>query len=229
MHAQTVILDGQTAILGQALLSSLNWQLKEDCIRMRIFVLKAHKAPTDSALFLAAVGLNAHVEILAHALMNALFISKSHRADVIVHLVLESSRDYSRTITFTASEVGDLGGFGEQALLSSIARALDAARDLKKAATVKVEAGVKVRALSFEHLIKELSENYPVYLLDRKGVDIRTVEFAGDVCFLLTDHIPIARKTLNSIKRLGATKISLGPRMLFAAQCIVLIHNELDR
>ena len=192
-------------------------------------MLKARKAPTDSTPFLASVGQDAHVEILAHALMNALFISKSHRDDVIVHLVLESSRDYSRTITFTASEIGDLGGFAEQALLNAIARALDAARDLKKAAAVEVEAGVKVRALSFEHLIKELSKSYPIYLLDRKGVDIRKVEFAGDVCFLLTDHIPIARKTLNGIKRLGAIKISLGPRMLFAAQCIVLIHNELDR
>ena len=192
-------------------------------------MLKARKAPTDGASFLATVGQDAHVEILAHGLMNALFVAKSHRADVIVHLVLESSKDFSRTITFTAAEVGDLGGFGEQALLNSIARALDAARGLQKAAAVAVEAGVMVRALSFEHLVKELAESYPVYLLDRKGADIRTVEFASDACFLLTDHIPMPRKTLNSLKRLGATKISLGPRMLFASQCIVLIHNELDR
>jgi tRNA (pseudouridine54-N1)-methyltransferase len=196
---------------------------------MRVFVIKARKAPTESAAFLAAAGQDAHVEILAHALMNALFVAKSHRADVIVHLVLESSQDYSRTITFTASELGDLGGFGEQALLNSIARALDVAGGLQKAEAVTVEAGVMVRALSFEHLIKKLAESYPVYLLDRKGADIRTLELTSDACFLLTDHIPMPRKTLNSLKRLGATRISLGPRMLFASQCIVLIHNELDR
>ncbi|HCD5132662.1 TPA: tRNA (pseudouridine(54)-N(1))-methyltransferase TrmY, partial [Vibrio parahaemolyticus] len=28
--------------------------------------------------------------------------------------------------------------------------------------------------------------------------------------------------------RLGTEKISLGPKMLFASQCVVLIHNELD-
>ena len=196
---------------------------------MRVFVLKARKAPTHSGSFLAAVGQDAHVEILAHGLMNALFVAKSHRSDVIVHLVLESSKDYSRTITFTASEIGDLGGFGEQPLLNSIARALDAAAGLQKAAAVAVESGVMVRALSFEHLIKELAESYPLYLLDKKGADIRNVEFAPDACFLLTDHIPMPRKTLNSLKRLNATKISLGPRMLFASQCVVLIHNELDR
>jgi tRNA (pseudouridine54-N1)-methyltransferase len=196
---------------------------------MRVFVLKARKAPTDKAAFLASAGKGAYVEILAHALMNALFVAKSHRTDVIVHLVLESSRDYSRTITFTAAKVGDLGGFGESALLNVIARALDAGQDLQKADEVAVEEGVLVRALSFEHLVKELAESYPVYLLDRKGTDIRTVEFGRDACFLLTDHIPMPRKTINSLKRLGATKISLGPRMLFASQCIVLIHNELDR
>jgi tRNA (pseudouridine54-N1)-methyltransferase len=31
------------------------------------------------------------------------------------------------------------------------------------------------------------------------------------------------------MKRLGATPLSVGPKLLFAAQCIVLIHNELDR
>ena len=37
------------------------------------------------------------------------------------------------------------------------------------------------------------------------------------------------RKTFNSLERLGAKKITLGPRMLFASQCVVLIHHELDQ
>ncbi|NCO46791.1 MAG: tRNA (pseudouridine(54)-N(1))-methyltransferase TrmY, partial [Vibrio sp.] len=36
------------------------------------------------------------------------------------------------------------------------------------------------------------------------------------------------KKSWNSLKRLNTQKISLGPRMLFASQCIVLIQNELD-
>ncbi|MEK6193153.1 MAG: tRNA (pseudouridine(54)-N(1))-methyltransferase TrmY, partial [Deltaproteobacteria bacterium] len=42
------------------------------------------------------------------------------------------------------------------------------------------------------------------------------------------DHIPMPKKSFNSLKRLGAQKISLGPKMLFASQCIVLINNQLD-
>ena len=60
---------------------------------MRTFVLRARAAPTDSRLLLAEVGGDAHAEVLAHTLMNAIFVAQSHRADVVVHLVLESTRD----------------------------------------------------------------------------------------------------------------------------------------
>ena len=55
---------------------------------MRVFVLRARSAPTHSQDLLDAVGKDAHTEILAHTLMNAIFVAQSHRADVIVHLVL---------------------------------------------------------------------------------------------------------------------------------------------
>ena len=37
------------------------------------------------------------------------------------------------------------------------------------------------------------------------------------------------KKILPSLERLGARKLSLGPTMLFASQCVVLIHYELDQ
>jgi tRNA (pseudouridine54-N1)-methyltransferase len=64
--------------------------------------------------------------------------------------------------------------------------------------------------------------------MDKKGDNIRELAFAENPCFLLTDHIPMPKKSYNSLKRLGAQKISLGPKMLFASQCIVLINNQLD-
>src|SRR3954452_19428201 len=99
---------------------------------MRVFVLRARSAPTDSQQLLEAVGREAHTEILAHTLMNAVFVAQSHRPDVIVHLVLESTKDYSRTISFNSNEMRDIGGFHEQALLGKIARALDVSRGMGK-------------------------------------------------------------------------------------------------
>ncbi len=44
---------------------------------MRTFVLRARAAPTDSQKLLAAIGQEAHPEILAHTLMNAVFVAQS--------------------------------------------------------------------------------------------------------------------------------------------------------
>ena len=196
---------------------------------MRTFVLRARAAPTDSRKLLDSVGKEAHSEILAHTLMNAIFVAQSHRADVTIYLVLESTLDFSRTIRFDANAMHDIGGFHEQALLGKIAKALDASRGMGKEETRPVESGVTIRTLSFERLVQELGEEHQLYVMDPKGSPIREQVFEGNPCFLLTDHIPMPKKILPSLERLGAKKITLGKTMLFASQCVVLIHHELDQ
>lgn len=195
---------------------------------MRVFVLRARSAPTDSHALLDAVGKEAHAEILAHTLMNAVFVAQSHRPDVVVHMVLESSPDYSRTISFNANDMRDIGGFHEQALLGKIAKALDASRGMGKEERRTVEPGIGVRTIGFEKLAQELAADHPLFVLDRKGEPIRSKPIGASPCFLLTDHLPMPKKSWNTLDRLDAEKISLGPRMLFASQCVLLIHNELD-
>ncbi|WP_249040939.1 tRNA (pseudouridine(54)-N(1))-methyltransferase TrmY [Marilutibacter maris] len=196
---------------------------------MRTFVVRARAAPTDSQALLASVGKEAHPEILAHTLMNAVFVAQSHRPDVKVHLVLESTRDFSRTISFDASAMQEIGGFDERALLGKIAKALDASRGMSKDEMRPVESGITVRTTSFERLVQELAEDHQLFVMDRKGTPIREQAFDGNPCFLLTDHIPMPKKTFHGLERLGAKKIALGSRMLFASQCVVLIHYELDQ
>jgi Uncharacterized conserved protein len=196
---------------------------------MRTFVLRARAAPVDSQALLASVGKEAHAEILAHALMNAIFVAQSHRTDVAVYLVLESTRDFSRTIRFDANAMHDIGGFDERALLGKIAKALDASGGMGKDETRPVESGVTVRTTAFERLVQELAEDHQLFVMDPKGAPIREQVFDGNPCFLLTDHVPMPKKTFHGLERLGARKIALGSKMLFASQCIVLIHHELDQ
>ncbi|MDD1795389.1 tRNA (pseudouridine(54)-N(1))-methyltransferase TrmY [Enterovibrio makurazakiensis] len=195
---------------------------------MRAFVLRARSTSVDSQQVLASVGQEAHTEILAHTLMNAIFVAQSHREDVVVYLVLEKTQDYSRTIRFTANDLTNVGGFHEQALLTKVARALDCSKGMGKEQEREVEPGITVRTVSFEKLITELSEEYQLFMMDKKGTPIREQKFPANSCFLLTDHLPMPKKSFNSLKRLGTEKISLGPKMIFASQCVVLIHNELD-
>lgn len=196
---------------------------------MRTFILRARAAPTDSKRLLAGVGTEAHSEILAHTLMNALFVAQSHRDDVTLYMVLESTRDYSRTLCFDSAQMGHIGGFHEQALLGLIAQALDASAGMDKEQQRTVAPGITVRTQSFEKLVQALAVEQPLFVMDKKGAPIQDYPFTGNPCFLLTDHIPMPKKSFHSLKRLGAEKISLGPTMLFASQCVVLIHNALDR
>jgi tRNA (pseudouridine54-N1)-methyltransferase len=195
---------------------------------MRVFVLRARSAPTDSKELLDAVGKEAHTEILAHTLMNAIFVAQSHRPDVMVHLILESTKDYSRAISFNSNDMRDIGGFHEQALLGKVMRALDVSRGMGKEESRAVESGITVRTISFEKLVQELAEHHQLFAMDRKGTPIRDKAMTGAPCFILTDHMPMPKKSLNTLERLGAEEISLGSKMLFASQCVLLIHNELD-
>ena len=195
---------------------------------MRTFVLRARAAPTDSAKLLAGVGTEAHTEILAHVLMNAMFVAQSHREDVVAYLVLESTADFSRTVRFEPRAMRELGGFDERALLGKVAKALGTSRGMGKEETREVESGVSVRTISFERLVQQLGSDHALYVLDRKGTSLGDVIYGANPCFLLTDHIPMPKKTFGSLERLGATKLSLGPRMLFASQCVTLIQHALD-
>lgn len=196
---------------------------------VRSFVLRARSAPTDSRKLLASIGGEAHVEILAHTLMNAVFVAQARRTDVTVHLVLESTADFSRAISFDSNALQDLGGFHEQALLGKVAQALDASRGMGKDETRPVAPGISVRTIGFEPLAAELARQHALFVMHRKGTAMRDQAFEGNACFILTDHIPMPKKSLSGLERLGAKKISLGSRMLFASQCVVLIHHELDQ
>jgi tRNA (pseudouridine54-N1)-methyltransferase len=121
-----------------------------------------------------------------------------------------------------------IGGFDERALLGKVAAALEVSRGMGKEQARPLESGVTVRTVAFERLVQELSEDHQLFVMDRKGTPIREQVFQGNPCFLLTDHIPMPKKTFHSLERLGAKKLTLGSKMLFASQCVVLIHHALD-
>ncbi len=193
------------------------------------FIVRAHSAPTEPEAFLAGLGTDLHVEYLAQILVAGLFVSQGHRRDDCLTLVLENSRDYSRALTFDGNQLGTVGGMTEQQVLNLIAAALRDARQLTKEAVVTASNGVIVRATSFERLLESRLAERPVFLLDRKGEDIRGTDCPEQACFVLTDHVPLPKNLRKSLLRRGAVPVSLGPVMLHASQCIVLVQNEYDR
>jgi tRNA (pseudouridine54-N1)-methyltransferase len=196
---------------------------------MRTFVIRARKASVRADKIFSQIGSDAHVEIIAHTLSNAFYVSNGMRMDVEVYVVLDSAADFPRTLKFSSSHGLSFPGFHEQAILEVVASALTKGNTLQKNEKRILEPGIELYGFGFENLMKELIETAPVYLLDKKGKDIRSISFEADGIFLLSDHLAMPKNSIKGLERKGLIKISLGKKMLFASQSIVLVHNELDR
>lgn len=196
---------------------------------MKTFILRARKVSTRWERIKSSIGAKEHPEVIAHTIVNAFFISNGFREDVEIYIILDSSEDFPRTIKLDGSKGLSITGFHEDAILSLIEQALKAGMDLQKNETRMVTPALQISGFGFEKLVGSLLETRSVYLLDRKGDDIRTIELSDDPVFILTDHLPMPKNSINSFKRRGLKLISLGKKMLFASQCVILIHHELDR
>lgn len=197
---------------------------------MRTFILRARKGTVHADKVTSQVGSGAHFEIIAHLLANAFYISNDMRMDVEVYIILDSTPDFPRTLKFSSKSGLSFPGFHEQAILSTISSALAKGANIAKDATQQIEPGIEISGFGFDTLMQKLqAQDYPLYLLDKKGEDIRDVNFTANSVFILSDHLPMPKNSIKVLERRGLTKINLGPKMLFASQCVTLVHNELDR
>ncbi len=196
---------------------------------MRTFVIRARKGTVDPEKIMSQVGSSEHVEIIAHTLVNAFYISNGMRMDVNVYVILDSAPDFPRTLKFSSHKGLSFPGFHERAILDVIASILARGKHITKDAQLTIEPGIDLFGFGFDVLMKKLQEHHPLYLLDKKGDDIRSVSLKPEGVFVLSDHLSLPKNSIKTLEKRGLTKISLGRKMLFASQCVVLIHNELDR
>lgn len=192
------------------------------------FILRARKAPTSPDFSLDDLPSAGHLEVVAHCISNALFFANQIRNDVTVHASLDGPPNPPKTISFDGSGLGSLDGFDERSIARAMQNALEVGQGLPTDESRQAMPGLTVSKRGFERTVQGCAGDQLFYL-DRGGTDIRDVEFGKNPAFIFSDHLSMPRKTDKYLKRLGATRISLGPRLLFASHCIVLVHNELDR
>ncbi len=88
--------------------------------------------------------------------------------------------------------------------------------------------GCSVEKKSFEALVKELNaEDKNIFLLEKKGKDIRKLELKGNEIFIIGDQDGFPKDKKKFLKKIDG--ISVGPKTYFASQTITILHNELDR
>jgi tRNA (pseudouridine54-N1)-methyltransferase len=89
--------------------------------------------------------------------------------------------------------------------------------------------GVAVARMPLAELLDALRA--PIVLLDEKGEDVASVagRLPGDALVVLGDHLGFTPKEEALLGARAVARVSLGPVSLQADQCVVVLHNHLDR
>jgi tRNA (pseudouridine54-N1)-methyltransferase len=195
---------------------------------MKTFIIRARKGTTQPDKIHSLVGSKEHFEVVLHSMMNAFFVASGFREDVEVCVVLDSSKDFPKTIRLSSATGLSLPGFHETAMMSVIQKALMYADKVSQDAILPIGPGIDILGYGFEKLVKSLMETRPIFTLEPKGEAIQKIDMPSHPVFILSDHLAMPKKIMLSLKRKGLLSLSLGKRMLFASQCITLIHHYLD-
>jgi tRNA (pseudouridine54-N1)-methyltransferase len=200
---------------------------------MREFILLALKATTNPDFDIQNLPSQGRIDLVCRCISNSLYISNSMRSDSVIHVCLNGapSELSPRVISFYGETLRGME-WDEKNIALFIKKALETGKNLNLNEGVEVQPGLRISKKAFETLIREkLEERKRLFYLDKKGEDIRKMNFniLDNYVFVFGDFIGFPKNTEKLMKRFGAEKISISPLMLMASQCPVLIHNELDR
>ncbi|MDR3206220.1 MAG: tRNA (pseudouridine(54)-N(1))-methyltransferase TrmY, partial [Candidatus Methanoplasma sp.] len=77
--------------------------------------------------------------------------------------------------------------------------------------------------------ISKLSDCGSFVYLREDGEDCRECDFPENPIFVLGDNKDLTEEEESTLLARSPSKISVGPSVLHADHCIIIIHNELDR
>ena len=164
------------------------------------------------------------LDIAINVLISAFFLSHDIRKDVKMHLLFDGPPNPPMHISI---EYDEELAISKKDVASLIKKILYKAPK-EKGKIVNPVPGCFVEKKSFEALVEELAEQGKnVFLLDKKGEDIRNLKLKGDEVFVLGDQDGFPDDKRHLLKRID--KVTVSPKMLFASQVLTIVHNELDR
>ncbi len=189
---------------------------------MKHFVYFSKSAATSGKALSGDLMKAGRMDIAIHSLIQAVYLSKNFRKDVKFHFIFYGMPDPPKHIEI---QVKDETIISKKDVATLIKKILYKYREGEK---TKVFPGCFVEKKSFLKVIEELAQENQLFILEKRGKDIRKTEINGNCVFILGDHEGLPRKEMKRLQQI-AIPVSVGPKTYFASQTVAIVNNELDR
>ena len=163
------------------------------------------------------------MDIVLHVVIATFFLSHDFRKDTKLHLIFYGMPDPPKHIEIQVTDELSISKKDVGNLIKKILY------KYKQGQKTEVWPGCFIEKKSFLKVIGELQkQSKEIFILDKRGEDIRKAEIPDDSVFILGDHEGLPKKELKRLKQ-TATSVSIGPKTYFASQTVAIVNNELDR
>jgi tRNA (pseudouridine54-N1)-methyltransferase len=189
---------------------------------MRIFIVLGHRVTTTPNFTLNDLpGSAGRLDILCRCVNSSFFLSHDIRRDSELYLILQNKI----TLRFVGSRLRHLNP-DERSTAALIQRALKLQERLEEG-ELESTPGIFVSRRGLREVLDEAKDKVErLILLYAEGELLREAELTLNVGFILSDHLDFLPEELELLKDLP--RLSLGPKVLHADHCIIIVHNELD-
>jgi tRNA (pseudouridine54-N1)-methyltransferase len=190
---------------------------------MRHFIYFSSSAATSGKTLSGGDLMKAgRIDIAIHSLIQGIFLSHDLRKDVVFHFIFYGMPDPPKHIEISIKENTPISKKDIGTLLKKILY------KYKEGGKREVFEGCFVEKKSFLKVVEDLiKKGNEIFILDKKGEDIRKADISENCVFILGDHEGLPRKELKRLKSM-ATPVSVGNKMYFASQTVAVVNNELD-
>jgi len=196
---------------------------------MRHFIYYSRHAVTTGNFDLDNLMKAGRMDIACNVIIMAFFISHNIRDNVKIHLIFEGMPDPPKHIEmWPAKGLADIENridISKKDVAGLIKKIL---YKYRKGEKHEVFPGYWIEKKSLTKVIEELKEEgNEIFILDKKGENLRDVKIPENCVFVLGDQDGIPKKELKRLKK-SLNPISVGPKTYFASQVITIVNNELD-
>ena len=189
---------------------------------MREFVYFSQSARTSGNFDVGDLMKAGRMDIAVHSFIQGVFLSHGFRKDTKFHFVFYGQPDPPKHIEIQVTDELEISKKDIGNLIKKILY------KFKEGEKKEIFLGCFVERKSFLKLIEELnSDGKEIFILDKKGEDIRKAKIGENCVFILGDHEGLPKKELKRLKDI-ATAVSVGDKMYFASQTVAVVNNELD-